>query len=280
MSQPIGQIAWKRRLKSRLFHGFCWLMMVLGILVLGSVLYKLVAAGTDALSWQLFVTDTREYGLRNAIVGSVMLTAGAVIIATPLAILAATFFVEYPRYSRLINILRFVNDMLLSAPSVVIGLFVYTLIVAHTTFSAYAGMIALAIIALPMITRTSEDVLYLVSPMLKEAAMALGIPKWRVIVSLVYRSARTGLITGVVLATARIMGESAPLLFTSAKNSFLNLDPAAATESLPVMIFENAMQPYPQMQQTAWTAALLITVLVLCMNLGTRWLTRNRQQDQ
>lgn len=273
----IIKISAKRRVKDRVFTGFCWLTAILSIFVLGCVLFELFVRGMQALSLHVFTHDTRQLGLRNAIVGSLILTIGAIVIATPIAILTATFFVEYKQYPRLIGFLRFLNDMLLSTPSVIIGLFIYTLIVAHTSFSGYAGMIALALIAMPMIVRASEDVLYLVSPMLKEAAVSLGISRWRVILMIVYRSAKTGLITAVVLATARVMGESAPLLFTAAKNSFLNFNITNAMESLPVMIFENAMQPYPEMQNVAWTGALIVTILVLLMNLTARWFSRNKK---
>ncbi|MFZ9036312.1 MAG: phosphate ABC transporter permease PstA [Francisellaceae bacterium] len=273
----IQSISKVRKIKSGLFVSFCWITAIISVLILCNILYELIIRGIHSLNLYVFTHDTRQFGLRNAIIGSVMLTIGAIIIAAPIAILTATFFVEFRQYRRLIKLLRFLNDMMLSTPSVIVGLFVYTLIVAHTTFSGYAGIIALAVIAMPMITRASEDVLYLVSPMLKEAAIALGIPKWRVIIMVVYRSAKTGLITAVVLATARVMGESAPLLFTSAKNSFLNFDLAHAIESLPVMIFENAMQPYPELQNVAWTAALLITIMVLLMNLGARWLARDKK---
>ncbi|MBK2124740.1 phosphate ABC transporter permease PstA [Fangia hongkongensis] len=273
----IGKISTKRKLKAKIFVVLCWLAAIISVLVLCNVLYELLVRGVHSLGSYVFTHDTRELGLRNAIIGSVMLTVGAIVIATPIAILTATFFVEYKQFRRTIKVLRFLNDMMLSTPSVIIGLFIYTLIVVYTSFSGYAGIIALALIAMPMITRAAEDVLYLVSPMLKESAIALGVPKWRVILMVVYRSAKTGLITAVVLATARVMGESAPLLFTSAKNSFLSFNLGQAIESLPVMIFENAMQPYPEFQQVAWTAALIITALVLLMNLSARWLAKDKK---
>ncbi|WP_395946570.1 phosphate ABC transporter permease PstA [Caedibacter taeniospiralis] len=272
----IGKVAFKRRVKANIFVCLCWLSAIISVVFLCNVLYELIAKGLPAFGGYIFTHDTRELGLRNAIVGSVMLTFGAVVVAAPVSILTATFFVEYRQFRKTVKMLRFLNDMMLSTPSVIVGLFVYTLIVVHTSFSGYAGVIALAIIAMPMITRASEDVLYLVSPMLKESAIALGVPKWRVIMMVVYRSAKTGLITAVVLATARVMGESAPLLFTSAKNSFLSFNMGQAIESLPVMIFENAMQPYPEFQQVAWTAALIITALVLMMNLSVRWIAKDK----
>jgi phosphate transport system permease protein len=257
----IGKVAFKRRVKANIFVCLCWLSAIISVVFLCNVLYELIAKGLPAFGGYIFTHDTRELGLRNAIVGSVMLTFGAVVVAAPVSILTATFFVEYRQFRKTVKMLRFLNDMMLSTPSVIVG---------------YAGVIALAIIAMPMITRASEDVLYLVSPMLKESAIALGVPKWRVIMMVVYRSAKTGLITAVVLATARVMGESAPLLFTSAKNSFLSFNMGQAIESLPVMIFENAMQPYPEFQQVAWTAALIITALVLMMNLSVRWIAKDK----
>ena len=272
----IGKISLKRRVKSKIFIILCWLAALISVSVLFNILYTLLNHGLTSLDAYIFTHDTRELGLRNAIIGSLILTAGSIIIATPIAFLTAIFFVEYKQFKKTIKLLRFINDIMLSAPSVIIGLFIYTIIVIHSSFSAYAGMIALAVIALPMITRASEDVLYLVSPMLKEAAIALGIPKWRVIFKIVFRSAKSGLITAIILATARVMGESAPLLFTSAKNSFFSVNLTKPIESLPVMIFENAMQPYPDLQNLAWTGALMITLLVLTMNLSARWVTKRK----
>ena len=272
----ITKISKTRKFKANLFVFLCWSAAAISVFILCSVLYELIVRGLPALNSYVFTHDSRQLGLRNAIIGSIMLTIGAIVIATPIAILTATFFVEFRQFRRTVKVLRFINDMMLSTPSVIIGLFIYTVIVVHTSFSGYAGIIALAVIAMPMITRASEDVLYLVSPMLKESAMALGLPKWRVIVMIVYRSAKTGLITAVVLATARVMGESAPLLFTSAKNSFLSFNIGQAIESLPVLIFENAMQPYADFQQVAWAAALIVTALVLLMNLTARWIAKDK----
>ncbi|TNF69036.1 MAG: phosphate ABC transporter permease PstA [Gammaproteobacteria bacterium] len=266
----------KRKIKNTAFRSLCWLAAIISVLVLLSVLLELFYRGIDSLSFDLLLYDTRSLGLRNAIIGSLIMTLLSILIVTPIAILIATFLVECRDKNRLVKSIRFINDILLSTPSVIVGIFTYTLIVAYSRFSALAGVFALSLIALPIIVRASEDVLFLVSPMLKEAAIALGVPKWKVIVMIVYRSAKSGLITAVILATARIMGESAPLLFTSAKNSFLSFNLTEAMESLPVMIFENAMQPYPQLQNLAWSGALIITVLVLIMNLSARWLTKNK----
>jgi phosphate transport system permease protein len=269
--------ALSRRIKNNVFTLFCWISIFFSIGLLLSVLIALIVKGLPGLSYSLFIQDTKDMGIRNALIGSVMMTVSAIVVVTPISILAATFLVEMRHRQKLTSAIRFMNDILLSAPSVIIGLFVYTILVAHTRFSGFAGIIALAIIAMPMITRGAEDVLYLVSSLLKESAIALGISKWRVTIMIVYRSARSGLITAVILAMARIMGESAPLLFTSAKNSFLSFDLSHSMESLPVMIFENAMQPYPELQNLAWTGALIITLLVLVMNLSARWFARNKE---
>lgn len=269
--------ALSRRIKNNVFTLFCWISIFFSIGLLLSVLIALIVKGLPGLSYSLFIQDTKDMGIRNALIGSVMMTVSAIVVVTPISILAATFLVEMRHRQKLTSAIRFMNDILLSAPSVIIGLFVYTILVAHTRFSGFAGIIALAIIAMPMITRGAEDVLYLVSSLLKESAIALGISKWRVTIMIVYRSARSGLITAVILAMARIMGESAPLLFTSAKNSFLSFDLSHSMESLPVMIFENAMQPYPELQNLAWTGALIITLLVLVMNLSGRWFARNKE---
>lgn len=266
----------KRRIKNTIFNTLCWAAAIISVVVLCSVLFELLRNGVNDLSFNLFINDTRSLGLRNAVIGSLIMTVIAIIIVTPIAILIATFLVECRHKAKTVKQVRFINDILLSTPSVIVGIFIYTLIVAHSQFSAIAGIVALSLIALPIIVRASEDVLYLVSPMLKEAAIALGIPKWKVIITIAYRSAKSGLITAVILATARIMGESAPLLFTSAKNSFLSFNLTDAMESLPVMIFENALQPYKELQNLAWSGALLITVIVLLMNLSARWVAKNK----
>jgi phosphate transport system permease protein len=269
--------SFNRRLKNHIFTLFCWFIAIVSMIVLINILWTLISKGLPAFDTSIFLNDTRNLGLRNAIIGSLLMTFFAILISSPISILIATFLVESKEEKRLVKITRFTNDILLSTPSVIVGLFIYTIIVAHTRFSGVAGIIALSIIAMPMITRASEDVLYLVSPMLKEAAIALGVPRWRVIVMITYKSAKTGLITAIILATARVMGESAPLLFTSAKNSFFSMNITKPLESLPVMIYENAMQPYPDLQALAWTGALLVTVFVLLMNLSARWLAKDKK---
>jgi phosphate transport system permease protein len=209
----------------------------------------------------------------NAIVGSLMMTAIATLVGTPTGILAGTFLAEYARASRLGEVVRFINDILLSAPSIIVGLFVYEAIVVHVGhFSAWAGSIALAIIMIPVVVRTTEDMLRLVPDTLREAAAALGAPKWKIIVMVAYRAAVQGMLTGVLLALARISGETAPLLFTALNNQFWSLNLDAPMANLPVVIFQFAMSPYADWQTLAWGGALLITAAILLLNISARLL--------
>ena len=266
----------RRNFVNVIFFICCWLSVLINMFVLFSVMYSLLKRGLHGINLHIFFHDTRELGLRNAISGSLILTFASVVISTPISVLTATFFVEYQEFQLSIKILRFVNDVLLSTPSVIVGLFVYTLLVLNTTFSGFAGILALSVVAIPMITRSAEDILRMVPTVLKESVIALGVPKWRSITMVSYRSVKTGLVTAVFLATARIMGESAPLLFTSAKNNFLSFNLNNAIETLPVTIFENAMQPYQELQRLAWSAALLITFSVLAINISARFVFRDR----
>ena len=264
-----------RRLKNHIFTAFCYLAASLSIIILIIILWSLLSKGIGHFNLQLLSENTpvagADGGLRDAILGSLIITGLGILLAIPCGILIATFLAEYGRKSRLAKLIRFVNDILLSVPSIIIGLFIYALIVKTTgTFSGLAGSIALAIIAIPMITRTTEDVLYLVSPMLKEAAVALGIPRWRVTILIVYRTAMSGIITAVLLALARIAGETAPLLFTTLNNQFANLNPLQPMTSLPVIIYRFAMSPYANWQHLAWAGALLITLVILGINLFAR----------
>ena len=210
-------------------------------------------------------------GLANAILGSLMITGLGILIATPVGILAGTFLIEYGRGSKLAEIIRFVNDMLVSAPSIIVGLFVYQALVApFHHFSAWAGSVALAIIALPIIVRTTQDMLQLVPDALREAAYALGAPKWRVIVIVSYRAAFQGMLTGVLLAIARISGETAPLLFTALSNPGWTTNMNAPMATLPVVIYNFAASPYADWQNLAWAGALLITASVLILNIIAR----------
>jgi phosphate transport system permease protein len=248
--------------------GLVWL-----VLVLWTLLYEGFSAVTPALFSQMTPPPGNSGGLLNAIFGSVVMTVIATVIGTPTGILAGTFLAEYSRGSRFGEVVRFINDILLSAPSIIVGLFVYEIMVVPMGhFSAWAGSVALAIIVIPVVVRTTEDMLSLVPNTLREAASALGAPKWKVIVMISYRAAIQGMLTGVMLAVARIAGETAPLLFTALNNQFWSNDLSAPMANLPVVIFQFAMSPYADWQTLAWGGALLITVTVLCLNIGARLL--------
>jgi phosphate transport system permease protein len=243
----------------------------------------LVVKGVGGLSLEVFTEMTpppgSAGGLLNAIVGSLLLTILAVLFGTPLGILAGTYMAEYGRYSKLTLVVRFINDILLSAPSIVVGLFVYEIMVAQMGhFSAWAGAVALAILVIPVVVRTTEDMLLLVPSTLREASAALGVPQWLVIRHVAYRAARAGMITGVLLAVARITGETAPLLFTALNNQFFSWNLNAPMASLPVVIFQFALSPYEDWQQLAWTGALLITVAVLGLSILARALSSKKVQ--
>ena len=248
---------------------------VLGLLWLVLVLWTLLVNGIGALGPALFSQMTPQPGssggLLNAIFGSVLMTAIATLAGTPTGILAGTFLAEYARGSRFGDAVRFVNDILLSAPSIIIGLFVYEAVVIQIGhFSGWAGALALAIIVVPVVVRTTEDMLRLVPDSLREAAAALGAPRWKVIVMIAYRAALQGMLTGVLLAVARISGETAPLLFTALNNQFWSADLNAPLANLPVVIFQFAMSPYADWQTLAWGGALLITAAILILNITAR----------
>jgi phosphate transport system permease protein len=250
----------------------------LGLLILFLILGSLLANGLPALSFMTFTHATpapgNNGGLSNAIYGSVVMTAVATIVGTPIGILTGTYLAEYGRGTVLAPAVRFVNDILLSAPSIVIGLFVYTLLVVPMGhFSAWAGSVALAILVVPVVVRTTEDMLNLVPSGLREAAFALGTPGWKVVVMVTYRAALQGMMTGVMLAVARIAGETAPLLFTALNNQFSSTNMNAPMANLPVVIFQFAMSPYADWQRLAWGGALLITFAILILNIGARFLT-------
>jgi phosphate transport system permease protein len=249
----------------------------LGLLFLFLILGALLYHGLPALSFATFTHATpapgNQGGLSNAIYGSVVMTAVARLVGTPVGILTGTYLAEYGRGSWLAPVVRFVNDILLSAPSIVIGVFVYTLVVVPMGhFSAWAGSIALAILVVPVVVRTSEDMLNLVPSGLREAAFALGTPGWKVVVMITYRAALQGMMTGVMLAVARIAGETAPLLFTALNNQFSSANMNGPMANLPVVIFQFAMSPYADWQRLAWGGALLITFAILFLNIGARFL--------
>jgi len=252
--------------------GLGWLVLVLGVLLW---------EGFSGLSLSVFTEMTpppgAAGGLLNPIIGSLMLTVLAVLIGTPVGILAGTYLAEYGRHDRLSSVVRFINDILLSAPSIVVGLFIYEILVAPMGhFSGYAGAVALAVIVMPVVIRTTEDMLTLVPNQLREAAAALGMPRAFIISRVCYRAAKAGMITGVLLAVARISGETAPLLFTALNNQFFSTDMNAPMASLPVVIFQFALSPYKEWQQLAWTGALIITVTVLALSIGARALSARK----
>jgi phosphate transport system permease protein len=267
----------RRRFFNWLVIGLSMLATVFGLLWLTLVLGTLLINGIGAISWSMFAQMTpppgSKGGLLNAIAGSLMMTVIATAIGTPTGILAGTFLAEYAHNSKLGEVVRFINDILLSAPSIIVGLFVYELMVVRMGhFSAWAGSVALAIIMIPVIVRTTEDMLNLVPTALREAAAALGAPKWKVIVTVAYRAAVQGMLTGVLLAVARISGETAPLLFTALNNQFWSSNLNAPMANLPVVIFQFAMSPYNDWQTLAWGGALLITASILALNISARML--------
>jgi phosphate transport system permease protein len=270
-----------RKITNKMFSSLCVGSVLFGITILSSIFYALIIHGFPSLSLNFFTMDTPSPdsiggGLRNAIVGSIIITIAAVLVATPVGIFAATFLSEYARGKKIASIFRFVNDVWLSAPSIIVGLFVYTVIVRPMGhYSALAGAISLAMIACPIITRSAEDMLNLVPNELREAAIALGLPKWRVIIHIAWRASKQGIITGVLLAVSRISGETAPLLFTSLNNQYWSTNLSHPIANLPVTIYQFAMSPYRNWQDLAWGGALLITVVVLFLNILTRYFAKS-----
>ena len=265
----------RRRWTSRVAMFLSMIATAFGLVVLAAILWTLLSRGVAAISPKLFLLDTPppgvEGGLANALYGSAVMTLVALVIAAPLGVMAGTALAEFSGRSRLASAAGFLNDVLLSAPSIVIGLFVYTAVVVPMGhFSAWAGAISLVIIALPVIVRTTQDMLQLVPGTLREAGVALGTPRWRVVVSVVWRAASNGLITGILLAYARVAGETAPLLFTALSNQYWSSDMNTPMASLPVVIFQFAMSPYDDWQQLAWAGALIITLTILVINIGAR----------
>jgi len=255
--------------------------MAFGLVWLIWILAETIRLGVGGLSWSILTEMTPapgdEGGLANAIMGSLLMVGLATAIGTPVGVMSGIYLAEYGRRGWLAPATRFINDILLSAPSIVIGLFVYTVVVARfKSFSGWAGVLALALIVIPVVIRTTENMLLLVPASLREAAYALGTPKWKVITLVTLRAARAGVITGVLLAVARIAGETAPLLFTALNNQFWNADLSKPMASLPVTIFKFAMSPYENWQQLAWAAVFLITVAVLGLNILARVLTRQK----
>ncbi|WP_369309561.1 phosphate ABC transporter permease PstA [Providencia rettgeri] len=267
--------AWRRQV-NRIALLISMLTMVFGLFWLVWILFSTVTKGIDGMSLNLFTEmtpppNTAGGGLANAIVGSGLLILWATVIGTPLGILAGIYLAEYGRKSWLASVTRFINDILLSAPSIVVGLFVYTIVVAQMQhFSGWAGVIALALLQIPIVIRTTENMLKLVPDSLREAAYALGTPKWKMILSITLKASVSGIITGILLAIARIAGETAPLLFTSLSNQFWSTDMSEPIANLPVTIFKFAMSPFSEWQELAWAGVLLITLCVLLINIIAR----------
>ncbi|WP_036293984.1 phosphate ABC transporter permease PstA [Methylosinus sp. PW1] len=256
----------------------CWTGTIFGlawlVLILGALIYEGARGLSPAVFTEMTPPPGATGGLLNAIAGSLVMTTIGVLLGTPLGMLAGTFMAEYGRYSKLSTVVRFINDILLSAPSIVIGLFVYTVVVAQVGhFSGIAGALALAVLVVPVVVRTTEDMLLLVPLPLREAATALGLPRSHMLMRVAYRAAKSGIVTGVLLAIARVSGETAPLLFTSLNNQFWSTDLNAPVSSLPVVIFQFALSPYKDWQQLAWTGALLVTIAVLLLSITARALS-------
>jgi phosphate transport system permease protein len=255
--------------------GLSGLATAIGLFFLGAILWTLIKNGVTGMSLRLITAMTpppgSSGGLLNAIYGSVAMTVIGILIGGPIGILAGTYLAEYGRNSRMSSVIRFVNDVLLSAPSIIIGLFVYELLVVRMGhFSALAGAVALAIIAMPVTVRTTEDMLNLVPQGMKDASTAMGAYHWRTVLNVIYPAARSGMLTGLLLAVARISGETAPLLFTALNNQFWSSDIRAPMANLPVVIFQFALSPYPNWQQLAWSGALIITTSILVLSISAR----------
>jgi phosphate transport system permease protein len=271
----------RRKRVNQLALSFSMLAMAFGLLALAWILFETVRLGLSGMSLALFTQMTpapnEAGGLANALYGSLVMVLLATAVATPIGILAGIYLAEYGNGKWLASLTRFVNDILLSAPSIVIGLFVYAVVVTRMkSFSGLAGIIALALLVIPVVIRTTDNMLLLVPNGLREAAYALGTPKWKVIVQISLRAARAGVITGVLLALARVSGETAPLLFTALSNQFWTSDITSPMASLPVTIFKFAMSPYETWQQLAWAGVLVTTIAVLGLNILARVLTRNK----
>jgi phosphate transport system permease protein len=269
----------RRRIGSAVALGASGLATLVGLALLAAILWTLLSRGLGGLSWKVFTQTTpapgSSGGLINAIYGSVVMTLLGLAIGAPIGILAATYLSEYGRAARLSKVIRFINDVLLSAPSIVVGLFVYTLVVIRMGhFSAIAGAISLGIIVIPVTVRTAEDMLRLIPSSMRQASAGLGAQPWRTITSVVFPAARSGLLTGVLLALARISGETAPLLFTALNNQFWSANLNQPMANLPVVIFQFATSPYPNWQSLAWTGALLITMFVLLLSVIARVISR------
>ncbi|TAJ73948.1 MAG: phosphate ABC transporter permease PstA [Phenylobacterium sp.] len=284
MTAVIGAPRLSRRIGEGAFLTFCWLATGIAILALAAILWSLLSQGIGGLDLDIFTKSTpapgSEGGLLNAILGSLMMCIVAMIGAVFIGVLAGTWLSEFARDSQYGKVIRFLNDVLLSAPSILIGLFIYEILVAPLGgFSGLAGSVALALIAAPVITRTTEDVLRLQPIALREASVALGAPVWSTILTVIWKAAQGGMLTGALLAFARISGETAPLLFTALNNQFLSLDMTKPTANLPVVIFNFALSAYDDWRRLAWAGALLIAATVLTVTIVARILAREPRRS-
>jgi len=276
MATYSGSLYRRRQISSAIALTLCGIATVLGLVFLVWILWTTLIHGLSALSPSLLTEMTPPPGedgggLANAFTGSLLMVVLAVIIGTPIGVLAGTYLSEFARGKKIGEAIRFVNDILLSAPSIIIGLFVYEVVVRPTSrFSGFAGGIALAFIFLPVVVRTTDEMLRLVPDVMREAALSLGIPRWKVTVNVLYRAASTGILTGILLAIARISGETAPLLFTALNNQYWSLDMSQPMANIPVVIFQFAMSPYEQWQNLAWAGAFVITAVVLILSVVSR----------
>ena len=272
----------KRKFTNQIGLTLSMAAMALGLFVLLWILFVLFKNGFSALDWNMFTQSTpapgtEGGGLLNAIVGSLLLVGFTALFSTPIGIFAGVYLAEYGDTSKIAEVTRFVTDIMLSAPSIVLGLFVYAIIVAQVGhFSGWAGTVALSLIAVPVVVRTTENMLRLVPGSLREAAFALGAPRWKVATFVTLRAAKSGVVTGLLLALARISGETAPLLFTALNNQFFSADMTAPMANLPVVIFQFAMSPYDNWVRLAWGGALLITLTVLVLNIIARVMFREK----
>lgn len=285
MSLQVSPLYAGRKRTNAIAMLLCYTATGFGLMWLGLILISLLVNGLPGLSPAIFLENTpppnvQGGGLKNAIVGSLILTVMGVGIGTPIGVLAGTYMAEYGRYSRVTSVIRFINDILLSAPSIIIGLFIYTAVVLPMgQFSGIAGALALAVIVIPVVVRTTEDMLLLVPNPLREAASALGMPRSLVIKQVAYRAARAGIVTGILLAVARVSGETAPLLFTVLSNQFWSLDITQPLANLPVTINNFINNPDPNWKKLAWTGALIITFAVLSLNIGARALAKSSKSQ-
>ncbi|MDV2117364.1 phosphate ABC transporter permease PstA [Alcaligenes faecalis] len=278
LSNPIYK---RRQVFNRLMLGVSFTALIFGLFWLFWIIWTLIEKGSSAMAWSLLFESTPppggEGGLLNAIVGSVMMAGVGTLIGTPIGILAGTYLAEYGQRGWLAPATRFLNDVLLSAPSIIIGLFIYAVYVAQVGhYSGWAGSLALAILVIPVVVRSTDNMLMLVPNGLREAAAALGCPKWKIVMSISYRAALPGIVTGVLLAVARIAGETAPLLFTALNNQFMSWNMNAPLANLPVVIFQYAASPFEDWNRLAWAGAVLITLLVLGINILARSLFRQK----